>query len=434
MRWRLSSMIAAVLLVVSTAVADPLHEYVAQSDPTFSCQEVSESLEGELRVVRYALTSQRWHGIDWKHDLVLVVPRHLSPPTPIFLHITGSGDGSRELPFLTAVAQGAAVVAAVITGVPNQPLFDGRKEDDLISLTFRRYLETGDASWPAIFPMVKSVVRGLDCLASAQQAKLKGGTAGFILSGSSKRGWTTWLSGVVDKRVVAIAPKVFDMLNMKAQTELAKRAYGGQSEKIKDYTDKGLVAAIDHPRMQELRRWVDPFEYRERLTLPKFILLGTNDPYWVVDALSQYWEALRGPKLVFQSANTGHSLGQAAHENLISWIGLIAHQKTVPELRWRLEQVGAPAIVLASSRTPRGMKLWRSCAQTRDFRKAVWESDAIAVLPKSQEVSVPLALPQGTDSYCAYLAEAEFALETGRSLTLSTEAFVLPPFPTPATP
>lgn len=35
----------------------------------------------------------------------------------------------------------------------------------------------------------------------------------FLVSGASKRGWTAWLVGGVDDRVVAIAPIVMDMLN-----------------------------------------------------------------------------------------------------------------------------------------------------------------------------------------------------------------------------
>jgi PhoPQ-activated pathogenicity-related protein len=178
--------------------------------------------------------------------------------------------------------------------------------------------------------------------------------------------------------------------------------------------------------MQELRRWVDPYEYRTRLTLPKFILLGTNDPYWVVDSLSQYWDALRGPKSVFQSPNTGHSLGSPANENLISWVGLIAGKKTVPELRWSLEREIAPRIVLHPSIPPRGVTLWRSCAPTRDFRKAVWESAGVSVPSRYREIAVPLRPAAEASKYCAYLAEAEFALETGRKLSLSTEAFVFP--------
>jgi len=423
---RVLPLFIVILVSATQGLTDPLHDYVARPDPLFSCHEVSDSNNGTERVLRYTVTSQQWHETAWKHDLVVVVPRNAAPDAPMFLHVTGSSDGTRELPFLSEIAANAGVPAAVITQVPNQPLFDGRREDDLISLSFRRYLETGDISWPAIFPMVKSVVRGLDCLSALSRPKLGRGASGFIVSGSSKRGWTTWLTAVVDKRVVAIAPKVFDMLNMKAQTELAKRSYGRQSEKIKDYTDKGLVSAIDHPRMQELRRWVDPYEYRSRLTVPKFILLGTNDPYWVVDSLAEYWKDLVGPKFVFQSANTGHSLGTEANANLISWVGLIAAKKNPPEVQWRVSTEKTPSIILSPSAAPQRVRLWRSCAPTRDFRKAVWESDEVSVPSSYREIAVPLPPATSDAAYCAYLAEAQFPLETGRILALSTEAFVFP--------
>ena len=91
------------------------------------------------------------------------------------------------------------------------------------------------------------------------------------------------------------------MLNMKAQTQWAQQMYGGQSDRIRAYTELHLVERMDDPRMVELRRWVDPYSYRARYKLPKLLLLGTNDPYWVVDSLRQYWDELPEPKLVFQT-------------------------------------------------------------------------------------------------------------------------------------
>ena len=48
-----------------------------------------------------------------------------------------------------------------------------------------------------------------------------------MLSGASKRGWTTWLVGAVDKRVQALIPIVLDAINFVAVEKHQWRSYGG---------------------------------------------------------------------------------------------------------------------------------------------------------------------------------------------------------------
>jgi len=58
-------------------------------------------------------------------------------------------------------------------------------------------------------------------------AKTKGATVDhFVVSGASKRGWTTWTTAAVDKRVVAIIPLVIDTLNVEKAMEHHYSTYG----------------------------------------------------------------------------------------------------------------------------------------------------------------------------------------------------------------
>src|SRR5207237_8100873 len=108
--------------------------------------------------------------------------------------------------------------------VPNQPLtFHGdgkpRSEDDLIAYCQIKYLDTGDPTWLPRLPMVKSAVRAMDAVTEFLASEQGGKTAvkRFVVSGGSKRGWTTWLTGAVDPRVVAIIPVVIDVVNCRAR-------------------------------------------------------------------------------------------------------------------------------------------------------------------------------------------------------------------------
>lgn len=84
---------------------------------------------------------------------------------------------------------------------------------------------------------------------------------------------------------------VIDMLNIPAQTRLQHDTFGGLSDQIQDYEDIGFAERIDSDRGRELLEIVDPYRYRASPTQPKLILLGTNDRYWPLDALSAYWDA-----------------------------------------------------------------------------------------------------------------------------------------------
>ena len=291
-----------------------------------------------------------------------------------------------------------------MTHVPNQPLFDGLKEDALIAFSLLKYIETGDEKWPALFPMAKAVTIAMSALDEIVE-----GTNMFVLSGSSKRGWTTWLTASVDRRVSGIVPRVFDVLNIPTQLKWAAKAYGRQSEKIKDYVKLGLVDRIDEPRMQQLMRWIDPYSRRDALTVPKLIMLGTNDPYWVVDASQHYWSGLSSPKHLFQAVNTGHSLDARGLPTIIAFVNSVANNALLPTITWKRTKT---KITYSTTPKPTSTTLWRTCSPTRDFRQSTWHPSTI--------VSETIHLPQPSTGFCSLLIEFHYP----PAFSLFSEAFV----------
>ena len=414
------------LFWATNLLAGPLEDYVGKSDASFSWKVVEERKTNGMTITRLDLTSQQWREHVWQHSLQVVRPEKVRNPRLGFLFITGDGRGSRELGIATTVAERAGAVSAVVTKVPNQPLYDGRKEDALIAYTLDQYLKSRDQTWPLLFPMVKSAVRAMDAVqefaTKTEQQKIDQ----WILSGASKRGWTTWLTAAADSRVTAIAPMVIDTLNMKAQTEWAEKIYGRQSEKIRDYTDFNLVQKSDKPELAELRNWIDPYAYRQRYTMPKLILIGSNDPYWTVDSLRHYYHDLPGPKLVYQTPNAGHDLagGKDALQTLAAFVQIIADGHKLPAMDWKIDYGNQTTLALKVDQQAKAIRLWTAESPDRDFRNDQWVSRDLEIKPGSSQSIATIALP--ATGYRAFFGEVVLTSPTGHEYKVSTEARVAP--------
>jgi len=422
---RHSLLLLVLTLSARVLTAGPLEDYVAKSDSTFAWQVRETSVMDGLAVATLDLTSQTWQGITWRHTLYIARPAELRNASTALLQITG-GIGKRALPTVKLLAERCGTLVAVVTDVPNQPLFGDRHEDSLIAFTFDRYLKTGDDTWPLLLPMTKSAVRAMDAVqawaAREQQVKVER----FVVTGASKRGWTTWLSGAVDRRVCGIAPAVIDMLNMKAQTQWSQHVYGRQSEKINDYTELGLVEKMDLPEMVKLRGIVDPYSYRAAYTMPKLLLLGTNDPYWTVDALRHYWGDLPAPKLVYQAPNTGHGAAgtPGAVQTLAAFLQSVAENRPIPQLAWTLAGNGQASLDVTADRPAQRALLWTAHADTRDFRQAKWASQPLTLDAAKRHAHT--AVPTPATGFAAFMAEVVFATEAGNTFSLSTQVQVTP--------
>jgi PhoPQ-activated pathogenicity-related protein len=359
--WLETNTIRTILL--DAALPAELVDFVRHPDFEFNWK--SAGKDGS--VTRLRMTAQRWQGHLWEHDIVLVEPaKRLAKDTAI-LYITGSDPNPLDLDEAHRLSALAGLPVAHLFQIPNQPLYE-LIEDDLIAETFLRYLETGDATWPLLFPMVKSTLAAMDALTAATGGAL----SRFIVTGASKRGWTSWLAGATgDPRIVGIAPMVFDNLNFLIQLQHQVQNWSGTSEMISPYTSRGLHEKIQTPEGQHLAAMVDPYTYREQIAISKMIITGTNDPYWSADSLSLYWDGLVGPKWSSAVPNAGHGLGDMS-QALHAIAALATHcvgKLSIPSATWSFEK---DSIGVRCEPPFPELGLWIAESDSLDFRNSEW--------------------------------------------------------------
>jgi len=410
-----------------------LEEYVKGKDASFRHEIVEEANVVGVRVVKVRMTSQTWRGHEWQHWLTVFVPPQLGEHGKGVLVIEGGSnkDKAPDHNHEAAVTLGMSAVTlkapvALLLQVPNQPLFGGLKEDDLIAHTFVQYLDGGDADWPLLLPMVKSATAAMDALQElAGAGKLKSlggqnpGLDKFVVAGASKRGWTTWLTAAVDPRVCALAPSVIDVLNLREQMAQQKKTYGDFSSKLRPYTERDIFKRLDTPRGRELARIVDPFEYRDRIVQPKLMLLGSNDPYWTVDSSRLYYSQLKGPKALYYLPNAGHKLGLGVLPTLNNFLVSVLEGKPFPELLHKAEE-GALQV---SWKKPALPVVWRADSANRDFREVEWRFES---LPECDQTTVKLTAPEKGWAACFVSITFPGLREGDPPFALSTPIHVLP--------
>lgn len=410
--------------------ADALEQYVHEDDGAYAVEVVDETTVGPTDVYTVKLTSQTWRGREWTHWLSIVLPKQLRHESEAILVIAGGRNNAdppdlqrSEAQLVANIAAGVGAPAAVVQQIPNQPLFDGRREDDLIAYTFDHYLESGESDWPALLPMVKGAVRAMDGVRDVLAERRGLEIERFIVAGGSKRGWTTYLTGAVDDRVKAMAPLVFDVLDMEAQIDLQQRSYGDVSRMIREYAEHGVIDRIDTERGRALQRIVDPFHYRDRMTMPKLIVLGTNDPYWAADSASLYVDALPGPTYLHYVPNTGHGLGHEGIPTVLAFLHAMLDDEPLPALNWQHDDDGSLVVTWEGHGTPR---LYEARSDDRDFREAQWAATDLA---GDEEVRIlPNDLDVPENGWLAYFVQIELPGPANSPLpyALSTPITVLP--------
>ena len=384
-----ASLFIAVLPIATRAadkldVPTALDRYVAAPDTNYTYSLVQAVPGKSWTTYVLEMTSQAWlttNEVDrplWKHWLVIVKPNELTSSKSL-LFIGGGANGG-ETPKgageqLVKIALVTKSVVSELKMVPNQPLVfagetEGRKEDALIAYCWDKFLRTGDEKWPTRLPMTKAVVRAMDTV-TAFCGSATGGNVkvdGFFVAGGSKRGWTTWTTAAVDQRVIGIAPIVIDVLNVEASMLHHYAAYGFWAPAVGDYTAFRLMDWTGTPENQALMKIEDPYTYRARFTMPKFLINAAGDQFFLPDSSRFYFDDLPGVKYLRYVPNADHSLkGSDAYATLEACYHAVLRQTHLPEFSWTLEDDGA--IRVTTQDKPAQVLQWQATnPDARDFR------------------------------------------------------------------
>lgn len=383
-RFLAAACLPAIACFALSAAETGLDRYVKKPDPTYAYRVVNKIPGQGYTMFVVDLTSQTWRKpseVDrpiWKHWLTIVKPDRVDHSTG-YLFITG-GSNTDKPPAkpnqaYVDIALATHTVAAELQDVPNQPLVFAdspipRKEDAIIAYTWMKFVNGGDEEWPARLPMTKAAVRAMDTITKVMATPDAGNVKveKFVVSGGSKRGWTTWTTAAVDPRVAAIMPASIDLLNLGPSFRHHWKVYGFWAPAVQDYVDAGFMDWVGTPQFDALMAEVEPYSYRDRLTMPKFMVYAAGDQFFLPDSSRFYFDDLRGEKYLRYVPNTDHSLrGTDARESMLAFYDAFLRGAPRPKFSWTFEKNGDIKVV--SKDKPTAVKLWQATnPEHRDFR------------------------------------------------------------------
>jgi PhoPQ-activated pathogenicity-related protein len=420
-----------------------LDRYIATPDPSYRYELANVTKIDGATLYVLDMTSQTWRSsaevdrTEWRHWVTIIKPDQVKHDTG-FLYITGGANNGKPpgppAANLRELATDTGTVVAELRMVPNQPLTfagesKGRVEDSLIAYTWDKYLRGGDDNWPARLPMTKSAVRAMDAVTAFCAGQKAGGitVSKFVVAGGSKRGWTTWTTAAVDKRVVAIVPLVIDLLNIEPSFQHHWRVYGFWAPAIDDYVEMGITDWTGHPRYHSLMKIEEPYEYRDRLTMPKLMINATGDQFFLPDSSQFYFDDLPGEKHLRYVPNTDHSLRKSdAFETLHAFYDSVLNNRPRPAIKWKFDKDGTVRVKAPGS--PTVVKLWQATnPDSRDFRLE-------KIGPVYQETTVPAAgngtytarVNKPAKGWTAYFVEVTYPSGGNYPLKLTTGVRVTP--------
>ncbi len=462
----------------------PLADYVRAEDLRYEYEEVVEPIQGDGYTAHvFDVTSQTWHADEvkprvWRHWLTMVVPERVMKDKALLVLTDGLGAADQPpatVPrALIEIAEKTNSVVAAFDGFPREPvgfydeadMAEDMDPDEFAVASFMQFLETGDPTWPVVCPLVKSVVRAMDTVQdyAANTLELDTPIEAFVITGSGN-GWATWLTGAVDERVAAIAPIQFGLVDLVKQIEHQAGKREALSPFLEIFSESGAMSELETERGEELLEIIDPYYYRDKLAMPKLLLLPAGvETMTTVDGVSLYYDELFGDTHLFcvpnlepsdmgplltpsekdeDKAGLGEDDGlmwmppkpeaqvdvaQELRDTLSVFYHKLLVDKPMPKFSWTISDDGE--FQLTCEDMPAEVRLWVAESDTRDFRYetigATWQMEK----HKIDDGKLAGNLREGKGKYRAFCLELVYPSSLGINASVTTPVTVLEPLET----
>ena len=429
---------------LSTEGYTSMKDYIDSTKDEFSYDIEEIFYEDEWTGYHIKMTSGEWldskkvEDVEWWHYVDIVIPKETQTDTGIIFIDSGVKDEDYFRLDSTSISYALKTKSVIVNihNIPAQPINflsseqDSFYEDDLIAYAWSQFLEKGakqkDIEWLPRLPMTRAVVRSMDL---AQEITLQQNinVKDFVVSGASKRGWAAWTTAAVDERVIAVVPMVIDMLNLVPSFENHYRSYGEFSPAVQSYVNYNIQDWMGTDEFKTLMSYVEPYYFKEKLTMPKYLINAGSDEFFSTDSWRFYFDELIGDKLLRYVPNANHSLeGRYLNDDLISYFYRIVNDVKMPSLNWKLNNDSIDVILDYNGNY--SVSIWSAKNdEGRDFR--LWQEGELwkkLPLKKSIDNSYKILFDNESLGYEAHMMEFILDPESDFPFIISTGPFVLP--------
>ena len=155
------------------------------------------------------------------------------------------------------------------------------------------------------------------------------------------------------------------------------------------------------------------------------IIMGTNDEYWPIDNIKNYYDSIPGQNLIHYIPNVGHGLGdkKEAFASLSAFFGNTLAKINYPLCTWTTTEnkKGVKLNVKATASKLVDVIIWSADSKDLDFRNDRWTSKSLGIKNTSTVIATE-SFP--ADGYLAFYLNLKYKDMPGGTYTESTRVFM----------